>query len=62
MEDYLDSIWPPIDQALIRQLEHLIPERCPDLGDDDRAIWSYVGQRQVVRMLKAVYLEQQDGD
>lgn len=55
-----DTLWPVLDEALIRVLEELIPERCPDIADDDRAIWTYVGQRQVVRMLRAVYLEQQD--
>lgn len=55
-----DMAWPPIDEALINHLEEVIPEKCPGLDDDDRAIWSYVGQRQVVRMLRAVYLEQQE--
>lgn len=55
-----DTLWPVLDEALVRVLEQLIPERCPDIADDDRAIWTYVGQRQVVRMLRAVYLEQQD--
>jgi hypothetical protein len=55
-----ESLWPPLDEALVKKLEDLIPEKCPDIADDDRAIWMYVGQRQVVRMLRAVYLEQQD--
>lgn len=55
-----EHLWPIVDEALIKVLEGLIPERCPDIADDDRAIWTYVGQRQVVRMLRAVYLEQQD--
>lgn len=55
-----DIAWPILDEALIRVLNQLVPERCPDIADDDRAIWTYVGQRQVVRMLQAVYLEQQD--
>lgn len=57
-----DHAWPILDEALIRVLDRLIPERCPDIADDDRAIWTYVGQRQVVRMLQAVYLEQQDNN
>jgi hypothetical protein len=55
-----DSLWPPLDEALIKKLEQVLPERCPDLVDSDREIWLYAGQRQVVRMLRAVYLEQQD--
>jgi hypothetical protein len=57
-----DDLWPPLDEALIKKLEATIPERCPDLIDSDREIWLYAGQRQVVRMLRAVYLEQQDAD
>lgn len=55
-----EDLWPLIDEALIKKLEAILPERCPDLADTDREIWLYAGQRQVVRMLRAVYLEQQD--
>ena len=55
-----EQLWPPIDEALIKRLEEVIPEQCPDINDSERAIWMYAGQRQVVRMLRAVYLEQQD--
>lgn len=57
-----EDLWPLLDEALIKKLEATIPERCPDLIDSDREIWVYAGQRQVVRMLRAVYLEQQDAD
>lgn len=57
-----DFLWPPIDEALLKKLEQLFPEKCPDITDRKRAIWIYAGQRQVVRMLRAVYLEQQDED
>lgn len=52
--------WPPIDALFLDMLEDLIPEACPDLDDDDRRIWFNVGQRQVVRMLRAIYDEQQE--
>lgn len=55
-----DQLWPSIDDALIVMLNRLIPERCPSLDDDERKIWFNVGQRQVVRMLQAIYIEQQD--
>jgi hypothetical protein len=55
-----ESLWPPIEEALIKKLEEVLPERCPDIGASDREIWSYVGSRSVVRMLRSVYLEQQD--
>jgi hypothetical protein len=55
-----DMAWPPIDEALINRLEEVIPEKCPDINASDREIWMYVGSRSVVRMLRAVYLEQQE--
>lgn len=57
MDEYL---WPPIDEALIKKLDETFPELCPAEDWNDRQIWIYVGQRNVVRMLRAVYLEQQD--
>jgi len=54
--------WPILDEALIKALEEAIPEKCPDITDRKRAIWMYAGKRQVVRMLRAVYLEQQEED
>lgn len=52
--------WPPLDEALINRLEEVIPEKCPDITASDREIWMYAGSRSVVRMLRAVYLEQQE--
>lgn len=52
--------WPSIDKAFIDMLDDLIPESCPSLDDDERQIWFNVGQRQVVRMLRAIYDEQQE--
>ena len=55
-----DALWPPIDEALLKQLDQVYPESCPDPSLSDREIWMAVGARQVVRMLRAVYLEQQN--
>jgi len=55
-----ESLWPPIDEALIKKLEEVLPEKCPEIAASDREIWAYVGSRSVVRMLRSVYLEQQD--
>lgn len=55
-----EDLFPPLDTSLIKQLEEIFPERCPDEDWTDRQIWIYVGQRNVVRMLRSVYLEQQD--
>jgi hypothetical protein len=55
-----DALWPPIDEALLKQMDQVYPEACPDPVASDREIWMAVGARQVVRMLRAVYLEQQN--
>lgn len=57
-----DDLFPPVDEALVKKLEELYPEKCPDISATDREIWVYVGARSVVRMLRAVYLEQQQED
>lgn len=57
-----DDLFPPVDEALVRKLEELYPEMCPEITASDREIWMYVGSRMVVRMLRAVYLEQQQED
>lgn len=56
----MDDLFPPIDEALIKKLDEVYPESCPDPALSDREIWMAVGTRQVVRMLRAVYLEQQN--
>jgi hypothetical protein len=58
----MDDLFPPIDEALIRKLDEVYPESSPDPAASDREIWMAVGCRQVVRMLRAVYLEQQNED
>lgn len=55
-----DNLWPPVDEPLLKKLEQVYPEMCPDITASDREIWMYVGARTVVRMLRAVYLEQQE--
>lgn len=54
-----DDLYPPLDQALIDRLNELFPERCPEESWTERQIWIYVGQRNVVRMLQSIYIEQQ---
>lgn len=56
----MDDLFPPVDEALIKKLDEVYPESCPDPALSDREIWMAVGTRQVVRMLRAVYLEQQN--
>jgi len=56
----MDDLYPPIDEALLKRLDEVYPESCPDPAASEREIWMAVGARQVVRMLWAVYLEQQN--
>jgi hypothetical protein len=58
----MDDLFPPIDEALVKKLDEVYPESCPDPASSEREIWMAVGARQVVRMLRAVYLEQQNED
>ena len=58
----MDDLFPPIDEALVKKLDEVYPEASPDPASSDREIWMAVGTRQVVRMLRAVYLEQQNED
>jgi len=58
----MDDLFPPIDEALVKKLDEVYPESCPDPSLSEREIWMAVGARQVVRMLRAVYLEQQNED
>ena len=58
----MDDLFPPIDEALVKKLDEVYPESCPDPAASEREILMAVGARQVVRMLRAVYLEQQNED
>ena len=58
----MDDLFHPIDEALLKKLDEVYPEASPDPSHSDREIWMAVGTRQVVRMLRAVYLEQQNED
>ena len=58
----MDDLYPPIDEALLKKLDEVYPESCADPAASEREIWMAVGCRQVVRMLRAVYLEQQNED
>ena len=57
-----ESDWPALDESILRRLDEQYPEKCPEADWTDRQIWIYVGQRSVVRMLRAVYSEQINED
>jgi len=55
-----EELWPPVDEAVLQKLEDTFPELCPGESWTERQIWIYVGQRNVVRMLRSIYLEQNE--
>lgn len=49
---------PGLNEELVYALNILYPEKCPDAGDAERAIWMYAGARELVRKLSAVWQQQ----
>lgn len=43
---------PGLTREAVSALDALIPERCPDIHDSERAIWIYAGKRELVNFLK----------
>jgi len=60
MNDKDKSGFPILSEALIRELNARFPEQCPELDWEPNLIWYTTGQRSVVRLLNAVYQEQQE--
>jgi hypothetical protein len=54
-----DSL-PPISKALVKALEERCPEKCPELSMSEKEIWFYAGQRQIVRLIKKAYEDQNE--
>ena len=52
------SKFPLIPLPLLKALEDLYPNRCPDLNTPDREIWFKAGQAAVVQFLKTQYERQ----
>lgn len=52
--------FPPISKALVDALEERCPEKCPELTMTEKEIWFYAGQRQIVRLVKKAYEEQNE--
>jgi len=52
--------FPTISKALINALEERCPEKCPELTMTEKEIWFYAGQRQIVRLMKKAYEEQNE--
>jgi hypothetical protein len=52
--------FPTIPEALLKKLEALYPERCPEPDWPTRKVWMRAGERNVVRFLARVYREQNE--
>lgn len=51
---------PELASDLISLLDEQFPHRCPRPQDNERAIWMYAGQRDLVDTLIAVLKEQDE--
>lgn len=60
MNEFKDGEFPPVSLSLLKKLEELIPEKCPDLTMGERDIFFYAGQRSLVRTLWQIYNEQNE--
>jgi hypothetical protein len=52
--------FPPLDEAVVKKLDALFPERCADAEWTDRKVWIESGKRQVVRFLLAEFKRQNE--
>jgi len=60
MNQHDKSGFPTINEALLKELNKRFPEQCPELDWDQNTVWYVTGQRSVVRLLNALYKEQQE--
>lgn len=51
---------PVIPEDLLKALDSIFPERCPDPSWSEREVWMRVGERRVVKFLQRVFAEQND--
>lgn len=50
----------PIPSALVKYLERIYPDRCPDSDMTEREIWMAAGQAELVRGLRIRLDEQEE--
>jgi hypothetical protein len=53
--------FPYVSPSLVQALDELYPERTPYIHESEREIWRYVGIRDVVKLLKRVVRQQEEG-
>lgn len=51
---------PEIPEALIKALEVIFKNQCPDVTMSDREVWVAVGKASVVRFLREEFTRQQE--
>jgi len=49
-------------EELIRELDSLIPHRCPRPDEDEKRMWMYAGKRELIDELKHSFLKEGDYD
>ena len=49
---------PAISEAMIKRLEQLYPDKCPDLTNTEKDVWFKSGQVSVIRFLRQTYNDQ----
>lgn len=58
MNNLEDQLMPMISEAVVKRLEELFPDKCPDLTNSEKDVWFKSGQVSVIRFLRQTYNEQ----
>ena len=53
-----DELMPLISEAMIKRLEQLYTDKCPDLTNSEKDVWLKSGQVSVIRFLRQTYNDQ----
>jgi hypothetical protein len=53
-----EELLPAISETLVKRLEKLFPDKCPDLTNTEKDVWFKSGQVSVIRFLRQTYNEQ----
>ncbi len=57
----MSQSFPPIPEALIKELEARFPPTYPDLKQNEREVWAKAGEGRVVQFLRHQFEEQHRG-
>ena len=53
-----EELLPAISETLVKRLEKLFTDKCPDLTNTEKDVWFKSGQVSVIRFLRQTYNEQ----